>query len=134
MSIFTLIVCILAALGSCLPQIVASSANIYRINSSLNKRCELFALSQEVQAVPWQAQRCKASGSGACVWCLRLVPCIWWRSKEPCFTIVHLQSLLTNLCTDLQGLGHHFWRHHDNAVLRADVPQHAPLCYLCPDW
>lgn len=44
MSIFTLIVCILAALGSCLPQIVASSANIYRINSSLNKRCELSAL------------------------------------------------------------------------------------------
>jgi hypothetical protein len=37
-SYFTLVVCILAALGSCLPQIVASSANIYRINSSLNKR------------------------------------------------------------------------------------------------
>ncbi len=39
MSIFTLVVCILAALGSCLPQIVASSANIYRINQNLNKRC-----------------------------------------------------------------------------------------------
>ncbi len=38
-SYFTLVVCILAALGSCLPQIVASSANVYRINQNLNKRC-----------------------------------------------------------------------------------------------
>lgn len=36
--IFTLLICIFAALGSCLPQIVASSSSIYRNNQSLNKR------------------------------------------------------------------------------------------------
>lgn len=38
LSIFTLVVCIFAALGSCLPQIVASSSNVYRINENINKR------------------------------------------------------------------------------------------------
>lgn len=36
--VFSLVICILAALGSCIPQIVASSANVYRINDTLNKR------------------------------------------------------------------------------------------------
>lgn len=42
LSIFTLVVCIFAALGSCLPQIVASSSNVYRINQNLNKRGRLW--------------------------------------------------------------------------------------------